>query len=56
MILKLSLSKDISERYAYLAGRAANRMNVERLRNAFKIRDVDDPIEINMILEKIRAE
>ncbi|MFX0117636.1 MAG: hypothetical protein ACFFB3_24035 [Candidatus Hodarchaeota archaeon] len=55
MILKLTLSEDISERHMYLAGRAANRMNVERLRNAFKVRDVDDPLEITMILEKIGA-
>ena len=54
MILKLTLSEDISDRYVYLAGRAANRMNVERLRSAFRIRDIDDPIEIDMLLEKIR--
>ncbi len=55
MILKLTLSEDISERYRYLAGRAANRINVERLRNAFNIRDIDDPVEIDMLLDKIKT-
>lgn len=55
MILTLTLSEDISERYLYLAGSAANRLNVERLRSAYRIRDVDDPLEIAMFLEKIRS-
>ncbi|MFQ6123332.1 MAG: hypothetical protein ACE5R6_01815 [Candidatus Heimdallarchaeota archaeon] len=55
LILKLTLSEDISERYDYLAARAANRVNVERLRNAYRIRDIDDPLEIDMLLEKIRT-
>jgi len=55
MILTLTLSEDISERYLYLAGSAANRLNIERLRSAYRIRDIDDPLEIAMFLEKIRS-
>ena len=54
-ILRLTLLDTVSERKAYLAGSAAAKMNAEHFRNAFRIRDVDDPLEIQMVLEKIQA-
>ena len=54
-ILRLTLSESVSERKAYLAGSAATKMNVERYQNAYRIRDVDDPLEIHMVLEKIKS-
>ena len=54
-ILRLTLSESVSERKSYLAGSAATKMNVVHFRNAYRIRDVYDSLEIHMVLEKIKA-
>jgi len=55
MLLILYLDESIPDRHRYWAGRIANRLNGERFRSAFKIRDIEDPLEIDMLLEKLHS-
>jgi hypothetical protein len=52
-ILLLKLDDHAPQRLMFLAGRTASNLNTNRFKNEFTIRDVTDPIEREMILEKI---
>ncbi|MFX0125619.1 MAG: hypothetical protein ACFFAE_18495 [Candidatus Hodarchaeota archaeon] len=52
-ILLIKLDDSTPQRLMFLAGRTASNINSNRFKNEFTIRDVSDPIEREMILEKI---
>lgn len=52
-ILLIKLDDSAPQRLLFLAGRTASNLNSNRFKNEFTIRDVTDPIEREMILEKI---
>ncbi|MFX1505399.1 MAG: hypothetical protein ACFFDC_04705 [Promethearchaeota archaeon] len=52
-ILLIKLDDSVPQRLMFLAGRTASNLNTNRFKNEFTIRDVTDPIEREMILEKI---
>ncbi|MFW9903880.1 MAG: hypothetical protein ACFFFH_06070 [Candidatus Thorarchaeota archaeon] len=52
-ILLIKLDDNVPQRLMFLAGRTASNLNSNRFKNEFTIRDVTDPIEREMILEKI---
>ncbi|MFX1282055.1 MAG: hypothetical protein ACFFB5_00305 [Promethearchaeota archaeon] len=52
-IFLIKLDDSTPQRLMFLAGRSASNLNVNRFKNEFTIRDVSDPIERDMILEKI---
>jgi hypothetical protein len=49
----MKLNPIANKRRMFLAGRAASKLNSSKLKNAFKIRDIEDDIEIQMMLQKI---
>ncbi len=52
-IFLIKLDDSTPQRLMFLAGRSASNLNTNRFKNEFTIRDVSDPIEREMILEKI---
>ncbi len=52
-IFLIKLKDSIPQRLAFLAGKSASNLNTNRFKNEFTIRNVSDPIEREMILEKI---
>lgn len=52
-IFLIKLNDSVPQRLAFLAGRSASNLNSNRFKNEFTIRNVSDPIEREMILEKI---
>ena len=52
-IFLIKLNDSVPQRLAFLAGRSASNLNTNRFKNEFTIRNVSDPIEREMILEKI---
>ncbi len=52
-ILLIKLDDSAPQRLMFLAGRSASNINSNRFKNSFTIRDVSDPIEREIILEKI---
>jgi hypothetical protein len=52
-IFVLVLKENVSQRSIFLAGRSATNLNSNRFKNEFTIRNVLDPLEREMILEKI---
>lgn len=52
-ILLIKLDDSTPHRLMFLAGRSASNLNSTRFKNEFTIRDVTDPIERELILEKI---
>ncbi|MHA1971786.1 MAG: hypothetical protein ACTSW1_02265 [Candidatus Hodarchaeales archaeon] len=52
-ILVIKLQDNIPQRLLFLAGRSASNLNSNRFKNEYNIRNVLDPLEREMILEKI---
>lgn len=52
-IFLIKLNDSVPQRLSFLAGRSASNLNTNRFKNEFTIRNVSDPIEREMILEKI---
>ncbi|MFX0171292.1 MAG: hypothetical protein ACFE9L_05180 [Candidatus Hodarchaeota archaeon] len=52
-IFKIRLKDNTPQRLMFLAGRSASNLNTKRFKNEFTIRDITDPLEIEMLLEKI---
>ncbi|MHA2247736.1 MAG: hypothetical protein ACXADY_22500 [Candidatus Hodarchaeales archaeon] len=52
-IFLIKLKDSVSQRIMFLAGRSATNLNANRFKNEFTIRSVSDPIERDIILEKI---
>jgi len=52
-ILVIKLKDNIPQRLFFLAGRSASNLNSNRFKNEYNIRNVLDPLEREMILEKI---
>lgn len=52
-IFTIQLRDSVPQRLIFLASRTASNLNSNRFKNEFKIRNVTDPLEREMILEKI---
>jgi hypothetical protein len=52
-IFLIRLKETIPHRLVFLASTAVSNINTNRFKNEFSIRDVQDPMEREMILEKI---
>ena len=52
-IFLIRLKETTPQRLMFLAGRSASNLNTNRFKNEFTIRNVSDPLECEMILEKI---
>jgi hypothetical protein len=52
-IFIIKLKESVPQRLAFIAGRTASNLNSNRFKNEFNIRNVTDPLEREMILEKI---
>ena len=52
-IFTIQLKDSVPQRLIFLASRTASNLNSNRFKNEFKIRNVTDPLEREMILEKI---
>ena len=52
-IFLIKLKETTPQRLMFLAGRSASNLNSNRFKNEFTIRNVSDPLETEMILEKI---
>ncbi|MFW9854505.1 MAG: hypothetical protein ACFFFG_05575 [Candidatus Thorarchaeota archaeon] len=52
-IILLKMTEDVSQRQFFLASKHASNLNSSRFKNAMEIRDVQDPLEREMILEKL---
>lgn len=52
-IFIIKLKDSIPQRLIFIAGRTASNLNSSRFKNEFNIRNVTDPLEREMILEKI---
>ena len=52
-IFIIQLKDSVTQRFIFLASRTASNLNSNRFKNEFKIRNVTDPLEREMILEKI---
>ncbi|WP_455142093.1 hypothetical protein [Candidatus Hodarchaeum mangrovi] len=52
-LLVIKLKENVSQRLMFIAGRSASNLNSNRFKNEFTIRNVLDPLEREMIIEKI---
>lgn len=52
-IFLLKLKENVSQRHMFFAGRSASNLNTKRFKNEFVVRDITDPLEIEMLLEKV---
>jgi hypothetical protein len=52
-IILLKMKENVSQRQFFLASKHASNLNASRFKNAMEIRDVQDPLEREMILEKL---
>lgn len=52
-IFLMKLKDNAPQRLMFLAGKSASNLNTKRFKNEFTIRDVSDPLEREMLLEKI---
>jgi len=52
-IFLMKLKEKVSQRHMFFAGRSASNLNIKRFKNEFTIRDITDPLEIEMLLEKV---
>lgn len=52
-IFIIKLKDSVPQRLTFIAGRTASNLNSNRFKNEFNIRNVTDPLEREMILEKI---
>lgn len=52
-IILLKMKDDVSQRQLFIAGKHATNLNSSRFKNSFRIRDVQDPMERDFLLEKL---
>ena len=52
-IFLMKLDDDISQRNMFIASKSASNLNANRYKNEFTIRNVSDPLEREMLLEKV---
>jgi hypothetical protein len=54
-IFNIMMDESISQRFKFLAGRAASNMNTNQFRSEFQVRDVSDDLERQYLMEKIEV-